>query len=230
MEFYHVIWGSHSLDLSKPISPRVPNNTMNGEDKSIGRICVSTSLDDCLTGLGPVNIGLHYLSENLRQHDNKIELTDVTLPFTVAKFNMDRGDPSVMLPGKVAKYVPDAFLSQECWITNPTIPEEALNLWLIDGTLVKGSMLDQGEKCTYYYVTDTKWSTTEQKADLKFVQDLFDVTKVWLSQNKDWFKDCSEIKSSGKPSLSDQIQSASIRAVESYPTDRSSAKESTPQR
>ena len=58
MEFYHVIWGSHSLDLIKPISPRVPNNTMYGEDKSIGRICVSTSLDDCLTGLLILGFGI----------------------------------------------------------------------------------------------------------------------------------------------------------------------------
>ena len=230
MEFYHVIWGSHSLDLGKPISPRVPNNTMNGEDKSIGRICVATSLDDCLTGLGPVNIGLHYLCENLRQHDNKLELTDVTLPFTVAKFNIDRRDPNVMLPGKVAKYVPDAFLSQECWITKPTTPDEALNLWLVGGTLIEGSMLDQGKKCTYYYITDTKWSSIEQKADIKFVQNIFDVTKVWLSQNKDWFKDGTETLSFGKSSLSELIQTASTRAAKALYTDSAPVKETTPER
>lgn len=215
MEFYHVIWGSHSLDLRMPFSPRVPNNTMDGEDNSIARICVALSLDDCLTGLGPVNIALRFLSENIRQYDNNINLSDVMLPFTVVKFNLDRKDPRVMLPGKVAEYVPDAFSSQECWITKPTIPDEASNLWLVGGTLVKGSMLYQGEKCIYYHFEDTKWSTTEHKVDIGFAQQFFDVTKVWAKQNMDWFKKDTEISNSNKLPLFEQIQSASSRTDKS---------------
>lgn len=90
-----------------------------------------------------------------------------------------------MYPGKVANYVPDAFLSQEYWITKPTKPESVETLWLVGGSIVEGDILIQGEKLTYYSLVETRWSATEQAADPDFIQSFVDITKVWLRQNSE---------------------------------------------
>lgn len=48
MRFFHVS-DNHNLS-GKEISPQIPINRMNSEENTIPRICVSTSINGCLTG------------------------------------------------------------------------------------------------------------------------------------------------------------------------------------
>lgn len=182
INLYHLICGHPSLDDTKPIIPRVPCNKFNTEDASIKRICTAPSLDECLTGIGPNIIGLHFLREMMRQNNQKVDLSKVTLPFTMVKFCVDRNAPDVWLPGKTAKYVPDAWMTQECWLTKPMVPDEIKKLWLVNGDISKESLLYQNEKYSYFVISDSTWSETEKDPDFNFVKELVKVTESWLEQ------------------------------------------------
>lgn len=154
---------------------------MDGENQQIARICTSSSLDGCLTGIGPTHIGLNYLSDMLGHETT--EPKDVIFPFTVLEFGVQRGDPSVMLPGKVARYVPDAFLSDECWITEPSYPSAVERLWLTDGTIVETGLLLNGKKYRYLCLEDSVWSHTPQPARKAFAKEILAAAHEWLQQN-----------------------------------------------
>lgn len=55
MKFYHVS-NNPNLD-GKVIHPRVPLSRMNNEERSIKRICVSASINGCLTDSNRYDIG-----------------------------------------------------------------------------------------------------------------------------------------------------------------------------
>lgn len=170
------------------IYPRIPVNVIEGEDKSVPRICTSTSLDGCLTGIGPNVIGINCLLDIMDQNKSfKLSKpVDIVLPFTVIKFEVNKNSPDVWLSGKVAKHgVVDAFYSDECWITKPTVPCEVMHLWLTDGKVINHNLLFNGEKYLYSLISNSQWSNKEQPVNTEFLFEIFDNTKAWLKQGNE---------------------------------------------
>lgn len=205
IDLYHLICGNIPLDCSKPIMPRVPCNKLEVEDAAIERICTAPSLDECLTGIGPNIIGLHFLREIMRQNNKKVDLSKVTLPFTMVKFCVDRNAPDVWLPGKTAKYVPDAWMTQECWLTKPTMPKEINKLWLVDGIISDEPFLYQGQKWNYKVITGSKWSEVEQKPNFDFIERLVAATEEWLKQDG-WMEQLEQEKTDKSIKLPETAQ------------------------
>lgn len=158
-KLYRLIYGTRNIDPDALVYPKIPLNRMDGEDNAIPRICTSTSLDGCLTGVGPSHIGLHSLQENLIDHDG-FDADSLLFPFTVLQFEMSRNDPALMRTGKVAKYVPDAWMSEECWITKPVFPTSVRHLWLTGGVVEETAIVlgEEHRKYKYLMVSDSKWS------------------------------------------------------------------------
>lgn len=214
ISLYHLFWGNRiGEDWSKPVLPSVPEHTMDRENKTIKRICTAPSLDDCLTALGPNLIGLYACTTMMQQHEHQVSLSnilsEVTFPFTVARFEVDRKDPNVFLPGTIIDYVPDAFLTQECWLTKPTVPDTVEQLWLVNGKISEEFVLCGGLKCRYLTITDSEWSKEDQKPDHIFLKNIMKATREWLEQDMEM----EEERGSEKGSLDEKIQSAT-RACE----------------
>ena len=234
INLYHITWGSFSLCKDEPIYPHIPQNPIEGENNSIQRICTAPSLDDCLTALGPTFIGLNVLHELSQACDNGIVERDVTLPFTMFQFAIDRKNPALMFTGKVAKYVPDAFWTQECWITEPIVPFDSKHLWLVDGKvsedriLFKGKHDSEPKRYRYYVITDGQWSSVKQKATPEFIKSSIAVTKEWLTQRQDICKDQLSSESP-KVSLVSRIKSTSTRVAKSQSSFNVKAKEPEPE-
>lgn len=80
MSLYHLMADIGAVP-SKVI-PKIPANAMKEEDQSIPRICVSRSLDECLTGITVTGITFPFLLEELRTShtkqiwDNYYEIVD----------------------------------------------------------------------------------------------------------------------------------------------------------
>lgn len=189
INLYHLIWGGYAIDCNEPILPRVPVHTIKGEDTEIKRICTAPSLDECLTGLGPTFLGLSFLKELKLYNKSELDLSKITLPFTVVKFCVDEKDSDVWLPDKVINYVPDAWMTQECWLLRPTMPSEAERLWLVNGKIYEEVLTYEGEKYIYYIIVDSEWSKEERKPDEKFLKDIFKVTRKWLKQDFEMVKE-----------------------------------------
>ena len=83
---YHLIWGHPSVAQNKTIEPRIPKNIMETENNTIQRICVAPTVDDCLTGIGPSNIGVNFLMEELHKGCNTVAYNNILLPFTIVRF------------------------------------------------------------------------------------------------------------------------------------------------
>jgi hypothetical protein len=182
---YRLLWGHHSINPAEQILPAVPRNRMSAEDHTIQRICTSTSLDGCLTGIGPTHIGLNYLQEMIKQEkeDREEWSKTATFPFTVIRFQVSRKDPDVLLPGKVFKYVPDAFESGECWILKPIAPTEVKYLWLIDGEIVESDLPVNGCKYRYLEIHNSVWSETPKTPNPDFMKGVVAAAREWLEQN-----------------------------------------------
>lgn len=209
ISLYHLFWGNRiGEDWSKPVLPSVPEHTMDRENKTIKRICTAPSLDDCLTALGPNLIGLYACTTMMQQHEHQVSLSnilsEVTFPFTVARFEVDRKDPNVFLPGTIIDYVPDAFLTQECWLTKPEVPDTVEQLWLVNGKISEEFVLCGGLKCRYLTITDSEWSKEEQKPDHIFLKNIMKATREWLEQDMEM----EEERGSEKAFLDEKIQSA----------------------
>lgn len=140
--------------------------------------------------------------EEAHKGKDSVDFCKILLPFTVVRFDVGRQAKDVLLPGKIAKFVPDAFHTQEHWILSPTVPTNTSRLWLVGGNIVAHSLLLNGEKQKYFMVYDSKWSETEQFADKDFVKNLLNIAKMWLTQSRE------PSKNSPKPSLFEQIDFA----------------------
>lgn len=181
MELYRLLWGTRIVDLVHPIWPEVPRNTMASEDQSQKRICTSTSLDGCLTGIGPSHIGLNSLKDQLAC--GGIDTNDVRFPFTALVFQVDRHSPEVMLPGKVAQFVPDAFHSGECWITLPTVPVASAHIWLLSADIEQIDLLVNGQLHPYLMISNSCWSSEPENPAPAFRDAIISAARRYLEEH-----------------------------------------------
>lgn len=98
MKFYHV--STHKgATIEQELIPRIPNNTLDDENKDIPRICLSTSIEGCF-------IALQYITDK---------------PFILYELDIDENDKALLS----SKYlydnnlVMDALESNEYWYLKP---------------------------------------------------------------------------------------------------------------
>ena len=181
LTLYSLLYGIHSIAPGTPIIPRIPKNTIEGEDTSIPRICTSSSLDGCLTGIGPSHIGLNALQEKIDSGNPSME--SISFPFTLLCFQIERKDPALLLPEKVAQYVPDALWSSEHWITRPITPLWTCTQWLVDGTVNEDWLPYRGVKHKYLTISDSCWVETPCCPNPQFKKAILKAAKEYLLQN-----------------------------------------------
>ena len=102
MKFYHV-----SIDVFKDINlftPRIPHSTMSVEDTTISRICVSTSIEDCLNGIQYFSI----LRESLflSPEDNYSFIENINRIVKVYEFEYCKDN--LKIPNEISDLVPDS--------------------------------------------------------------------------------------------------------------------------
>ena len=99
MKLYHV-----TFDLSEPdkkmFYPRVPKSAGLGEDKSLKRICLAPTVEECFQALP----------------SDKRHLA-VGEKFRLYSIDLDDNDPNLIYPDEIFKkgYVPDALENHEYW-------------------------------------------------------------------------------------------------------------------
>ena len=114
-KLYHVTLDIHHSGV---FEARVPNSRMQSEDSTTARICVSDSIEGCLTS---TPFGSHYLDENL------IENSDLIKIFVIDTAKLGLLPSDIITPCELYEKgkVDDALLTNEHWILkNFTVPKE----------------------------------------------------------------------------------------------------------
>lgn len=120
MRVYHVVTGldSHFKTLEdaqgflqqQSFSPMIPESYTSGEDRTIPRLCVAQSVEDCITGIGVRRVFFRcleawdapsYISEGQEQYP--IGILEIEVP-----------DSEICVP--LAQHVPDVDFTHELWI------------------------------------------------------------------------------------------------------------------
>ena len=106
-------------------SPSVPDNRVNGEDNETFRICTSTSIQNCLTSLGPNCIAAWQLIENDMTIKNFENIKWKPLKIIVMQFDT-RNIPKEHIINSYDLFrrglVPDAYITKEYWLLEPQHP------------------------------------------------------------------------------------------------------------
>lgn len=99
MKLYRV-----SFDLSQPLErtfiPLIPDSAGYMEDKTIKRVCLSSSIEGCLQAIPR----------------NKIDIS-VGTEIIVYEAEIDENDYDLVYPDEIRDYVPDALENDEFWYT-----------------------------------------------------------------------------------------------------------------
>lgn len=106
-------------------SPSVPDNRVAGEDSDTFRICTSTSIQNCLTSLGPNCIATWQLIENDMTIKDFKNIKWKPLKIIVMQFDT-KDIPKEQLINSFELFkrglVPDAYITKEHWILEPCRP------------------------------------------------------------------------------------------------------------
>lgn len=107
--FYHV--SMDTSDIVEEFSPRIPteHSRIEGEDRTVPRICVAKTIEDCLTGFPE---GGYRLEGNCPMLIRVYEFDEKDIP----KENVVRA-PELFLKN----IVPDAWITGEHWIVNQSL-------------------------------------------------------------------------------------------------------------
>lgn len=147
MKFYHV-----SIDVFKDINlftPRIPHSTMSVEDTTISRICVSTSIEDCLNGIQYFSI----LRESLflSPEDNYSFIENINRIVKVYEFEYCKDN--LKIPNEISDLVPDSIQTNEYWILEDLKPT---NSYIISITDIKNEF-DCKSNYEPYKITNIKY-------------------------------------------------------------------------
>ena len=140
----------------KPARPVIPENRLTDENETIPRICVSSSLDGCLTSIG----GLHIVSA--------LDTGVSCVRFSVMTFDGEAVGKRHLVPSvRLYRlgYVWDAIDTDEFWITAPCVPESVSAMYLTDFHLRKDHcVVYKGEKLRLYMIERSVWTHSPEAA------------------------------------------------------------------
>ena len=148
MKFYHV-----SIDVFEDIklfTPRIPSSTMPREDVDINRICVSTSIEDCLNGIQYFSI----LRESLflSSEDNYSFIDNTNRVVKVYEFEYYKNN--IKTPEDINHLVPDSIQTNEYWILEDLEP---IDSYIINITEIK-TKFDFNSNFERYKITNIKYN------------------------------------------------------------------------
>lgn len=188
MYVYHLT--PYTSKASGDLNLCVPTHRIDGEEATLPRICVSKSLDGCLTSIGPHNICIPFLQDMLEDDglQRGVGHTELKFPYILHTFKIRLSD--IILgrfwnTQKISKYVPDAKLSQECWIIKPIQPESVRIVWLKDAWMHMEDLELDGELCDYVVFENSKWSDNAVLPERRLKARLFRLTERVLMQTDD---------------------------------------------
>lgn len=93
-----------SFDEVSELIPRIPKSRCDGEDDTIKRICCSTSIRGALSGVPGSG-------------DAVQNLINAGIPVIIHVYLLKASAGSAMNTSEIARYVPDATLTGEVWLT-----------------------------------------------------------------------------------------------------------------
>lgn len=190
MELYRLIYGHKAMMSQDIVYPVIPQNRLPSEDGNIARICVSKTLDGCLTAIGPSIVGiqalLSYLSskgETSRplKRDGTARLI---FPFTVFTFNVSANCDYLIDTQNVLKFVADAQKTDECWLIKPCTPSCVSHLWLVDGAIELSFLCCNNRRYLYYQVSDSVWSECCSYATSRFSNEIIKTVERYLENGE----------------------------------------------
>lgn len=183
MILYRLIFGHIPLTTTSLIEPVIPKNRFDSEDARIPRICTSTSLDGCLTSLGPATIGLDVLLRSLEHDPVETEVSDgLCFPFTILTFHVPKDASYLVSTSEVAHHVPDAWLTKECWLTKSCTPNSVSHLWLKNGKIEKTHLYFQNQEYVYFRFDESIWYSQKVLANTEFQEKILFITDQVLKQ------------------------------------------------
>ena len=174
MLVYHIM--PYVMDTPKSIFPRVPQNHMFSEDTKQPRICVSPSLDDCLTAIGLDFVGITF-AKNIITTKSQNPISELTFPFVIRTYDITQNTESILHNDKVRAYVPDADVTHECWIVQPTKPQNIYLAWLLDADVIDTTKFIADEPCQYTVIKNSKWSVLPSPPSDILKKTIFDIAK-----------------------------------------------------
>lgn len=110
--------------------PDIPYAIMKGENQDIERICMSESIEGCLTSIGWNR--LDCLFQDLMDEDTE------ALRVVILKFDTDKLDKKYLRsPEELDEkgYVPDAYITREWWYELPVTPDDVEIKYLYNYTM-----------------------------------------------------------------------------------------------
>lgn len=124
---YHVSYHAPSEPGERPsvFTPRIPLQVAPGEDKTIPRVCLTGSVDDCLLA-NPYTDTIFIPDGHLERHEMTLHRLErdgdefYGVPFLVYAFDVDERD--LVCPEDLDGLVPDAADTDEHWATRPVTP------------------------------------------------------------------------------------------------------------
>lgn len=155
-------------------SPSVPGNRVAGEDSDTFRICTSTSIQNCLTSLGPNCIATWQLIENDMTIKDFKNIKWKPLKIIVMRFDTkDIPKEQIINSFELFKrgLVPDAYITKEHWLLEPCHPSRVYVRDLV-------SVNANGRRLLLPYEIQSKRNRTY--ADIK------DAMQVMLFRNCRW--------------------------------------------
>lgn len=148
--------------------PRIPKGRLDcvGEDATIPRICLSDSLEGCLTGVpwGGYNL------------INDPPYKAVGFMAIARLYEFDKSkiiEENLLSPKQIKKFVPDSEISREYWVTNQEIiPEKSCVIVLKDFCIEPVVIEHKGTKYRLYKITRPQYKTLKKEEEdllLEFV-------------------------------------------------------------
>lgn len=172
MVLYHLKRGFVPFDVCEEVVPSVPFNRLPLEDATQTRICVSSSLDGCVTSIGITDLALNSLCRIMKQQKNPNRRTlfeALKFPFTVMEFEAECDSEGYWPTEKVSDYVPDAVFTNESWFIKPMRPCRVSYLWLTGGKIVR---IPVGNVGFLTMVKNTCWADVDLPLEKSFLDSL----------------------------------------------------------
>lgn len=153
--------------------PDIPYSIMKGENQDIERICMSESIEGCLTSIGWNR--LDCLFQDLMDEETE------ALRVVILKFDTDKLDKRYLRnPEELDEkgYVPDAYITREWWYEIPVTPDEVEIRYLFNYSI------DNNE-----YVMPKELREKEKLTDEEIKKYVENGIEIPLIQNLEWLDD-----------------------------------------
>lgn len=190
MVLYRLVAGHIPITTNSNIKPYVPSNRLAGEESHTPRICVSQSLNGCLTSIGPATIGLAALlhelcgTSNLCSEERARILGRLAFPYTILTFDVPADAPYLIQTSQLENKVADARITQECWLTATCRPSSVSHQWFIDGTIEVQHLVFQNQRRPYCIIRNSVWSKSQKHVNAKLKDQVLMITKKILQEGK----------------------------------------------